>query len=448
MRYLSNMFTKLVERYLPDSFIILFGLTIIVFILGLFHGSSIQEVMDLWGKGLFDILAFTMQATLMLVTGFALAKTPIVNRVLKVFARLPKTEVQVYIVTILVQVVLSWISWGFGIIAGAIVAREMGIIHRGKVHYPLVIAAAFSGMIVWHAGYGGTIPQLIATPGHFLEQQMGIIPVSETIFAPFNLILLIAVVISVLITIVLMRPKNENERISLPASAEEEVSAASAERDVRGDSINFGSPVTPAERLEESRLITFILGLFCFMYIVIFFLNGGAMNINIVIVSFLAAGLLFTSNSKEYLGSIMGGSSASFGIILQFPFYGGLMSIVAGTGIATTLANGLLNFATAETLPLWAFLSAGIINVLVPSGGGQWAVQGPIIIEAANQLGADIPKVAMAVAWGDTWTNLIQPFWTLALLAITGLGIRYIMGYSAVVMIVTGVVLGAGLLFI
>lgn len=122
MRTLARFFTYIAERYLPDAFIFLFFLTLLVFVLGILQGSGPREVLDYWGGGFFDLLEFTMQSTLMLVTGFALANTPPVHRALRAFARLPRNEIQILILTVLVMMVCSWISWGFGLIAGAIVA--------------------------------------------------------------------------------------------------------------------------------------------------------------------------------------------------------------------------------------------------------------------------------------------------------------------------------------
>lgn len=442
MRVISRLFTRIAERYLPDAFIFVFALTILVYVLGLFKGYNPIEVLDFWEKGFFNILTFTAQSTLMLVTGFALAHTPLVNRGLKAFAKLPKNEVQVIILTTVVMMVCSWISWGFGLIAGAIVAREMGIVHRGKIHYPLVVAASYSGFLVWHAGYGGSIPQLIATKGHFLDKQMGVIPVTETIFAPSTLIIVLALLIVIPLANVLMRPKADEPRISLPDSVlAEEEHAPSAEispQSGKGD-------IPPAVRLEKSRWITLILGLMGLISLGSYFAAGGELNLNIVILSFLTVGLLLTPNTKEYITSFMGGSKSAYGIILQFPFYAGIMGMMTQTGLAADIANGFVTISTANSLPFWSFISGGIVNMFVPSGGGQWAVQGPIMIEAASKLGADMAKVSMGVAWGDAWTNMIQPFWTLPLLAIAGLSIRDIMGYTAVILIVSGVVIGLGL---
>ncbi len=478
MRTIARFFTYIAERYLPDAFIFLFFLTIIVFILGMIQGSGPLQTLSYWGDGFFGILEFTMQSTLLLVTGFALAHTPPVHRGLRAFCQLPRNEVQVIVLTVLSMMIFSWISWGFGLIAGAIVCRQMGIVHRGQVHYPLLVAATYSGFLVWHAGYSGSIPLLIATPEHFLEGEIGIIPVTQTIFAPTTLILVLALAIVIPITMVLMRPGSDEERLGLPEEILEEEGELAEEEEVSGDethdeeeegelthertpsgdqthegdstktSPEAETPPVLAVRLEHSRLITLIFGAMALVYLIRYFAGGGALNINIAIFSFVAAGLLLIPEPRAYLNQVMGGARAAYGIILQFPFYGAIFGILEGTGLVQTIANAFVYIASPNTLPFWAFISGGIINMFAPSGGGQWAVQGPIMVEAALQLNADISKVAMGLAWGDAWTNMIQPFWTLPLLAIAGLSIRDIMGYTAVVLIVSGVVIGGGLLIL
>ena len=437
MRAITRTFTRVAERYMPDAFVFVFALTVLVFFLGLLKGFGPREVLDFWGDGFFDILTFTAQATLMLVTGFALAHTPVVHRLLVSFAKIPRNEVQVIILTTLVMMVCSWLSWGFGLIAGAIVAREMGVVHRGKVHYPLVVASSYAGFLVWHAGYGGSIPTLIATPDHFLVEQIGVIPVTETIFASSTLIIVAALAVVVPTAMVLMRPKPDEVRTSIP----EEELAYETEEEVWESPEN-----TPAARVENSRVVPLTLGVLGAAWLLSYFFAGGAVNINIVILSFLVAGLLLTPNVRSYIHYFAGGAKSANGIILQFPFYAGIMGMIIETGLAQDIASGFVAIANEHTLPFFGFISAGIINMFVPSGGGQWAVQGPIMAEAAASLDADVASVAMGVAWGDAWTNMLQPFWTLPLLAIAGLGIRDIMGYTALVLLVSGVVIGGGLL--
>lgn len=448
MRLIARFFTRIAERYLPDSFVFLVVLTVLVFVLGIVAGSSPRAVLDMWGEGYFSILEFTAQSTLMLVTGFALASTPPVQRALRWFTRIPRTEPQIIVLTVLVMMVCSWISWGFGLIAGGLVAREMGIAHRGKVHYPLLVAAAYSGFLVWHAGYGGSVPQLIATPGHFLEDSIGIIPVAETIFSVQTLVIVGLLAVVVPVVMVLMRPRDG--RVDLPESVLHDAGAppGGGKKADAGDSPGAATKPVLAERVELSRLVPLVFGVLGLLYLVSYYAAGGKLNINMVIYSFVVAGLLLVPNVREYLGYLMGGARAAYGIILQFPFYGAIMGIMTGTGLVTILANFFVDISTAETLPFWSFISGGIVNVFVPSGGGQWTVQGPIMTEAAGTLGANQAATAMGLAWGDAWTNMIQPFWAIPLLAIAGLGIRQIMGYTAVALIASGVLIGAGLLIL
>lgn len=450
MQAVARVFTRVAERYLPDAFIFLFFITVLVFALGMLQGSGPVEVVGYWGGGFFDLLEFTMQVTLFVVLGFALANTPPVSRALKALARLPRNEVQVIVVTVLVMMVCSWISYGFGLVAGAIVAREMGIVHRGRVHYPLIVAASYSGFLVWHAGYSGSVPLLIATEDHFLAGEIGVIPVTQTLFAPTTLIILAALVVVVPLALVLMRPRDPEERVDIPDDVVAEAEAAQREQDGDPAPRSTGGAVRPpiSIRLEQVRFVPLILGALGLAYIIVFFAGGGTLDINIAIFSFLVLGLLLVPSTRHYLDSLSSGARTAYGIILQYPFYAGILGIMSGTGLIATIADFFAGFSSAGSLPFWAFISGGIVNFFVPSGGGQWAVQGPVMMEAASGLGADYSKTAMGLAWGDAWTNLVQPFWTLPLLAIAGLTIRDIMGYTALVLIVSGVVIGGGLLLL
>jgi short-chain fatty acids transporter len=450
MQAVARVFTRVAERYLPDAFIFLFFITIIVFALGMLQGAGPVEVVGYWGEGFFDLLEFTMQVTLFVVLGFALANTPPVSRTLKAFARLPRNEVQVIVATVLIMMVCSWISYGFGLVAGAIVAREMGIVHRGRVHYPLIVAASYSGFVVWHAGYSGSVPLLIATEDHFLVDEIGVIPITQTIFSPTTLIILAALVIVVPIALVLMRPRDPEERVNIPEGVVAEAEGEQRAQDNGSSPQSAGIVGQPpiSIRLEQLRFVPLILGALGLAYIIVFVVDGGTLDIDIAIFSFLVLGLLLVPSTRYYLESLSSGARTAYGIILQYPFYAGILGIMSGTGLITTIADFFAGFSSAGTLPFWAFISGGIVNFFVPSGGGQWAVQGPVMMEAASGLGADSAKTAMGLAWGDAWTNLVQPFWTLPLLAIAGLTIRDIMGYTALVLIVSGIIIGGGLLIL
>ena len=207
-------------------------------------------------------------------------------------------------------------------------------------------------------------------------------------------------------------------------------------------------PSTPAEWLEKTPWLSGLVGVAGMIYLLVWFIGGGGLNLNIVILIFLIAGIIFHVTPRSYLDSLRESVGASAGIILQFPFYAGVIGMMGESGLIEVIASWFNAIATPSTLPFWAFISGGIVNFFAPSGGGQWAIQGPVMVEAAQQIGADLGEVAMGVAWGDAWTNMVQPFWLLPALGIAGLKARDVMGYCVMALIVSGVIITAGLLLL
>ena len=202
--------------------------------------------------------------------------------------------------------------------------------------------------------------------------------------------------------------------------------------------------MTPAEKLEHSYLLNLLFGLLPLSYLALNFSKiGFNLNLNLVILIFLTAGLLLHKNPNAYLEAVGQAIGACRGIILQFPLYAGISGMIIGSGMIQVLSSAFVNISTPQTFPLFTFLSAGLANIFIPSGGGQWAIQGPIMMEAAQKLGADLPQTVMAFAWGDGWTNQIQPFWALPLLGVAGLGARDIMGYCVIWTAVSGFIISA-----
>jgi short-chain fatty acids transporter len=340
-------------------------------------------------------------------------------------------------VTTFVALIAAWINWGFGLVIGALIAKEMAKTVKGT-DYRLLIASGYIGFLVWHAGLAGSVPLTIATSGHFLEGQMGIIPTSETIFSIFNLVPLIILIVTLpFLTRFMAPPKEETFEIDPEILKAEEQ-----------DTINEANE-TPADKLENSVIISMLIGIMGLAYIVFYFAtNGFKLNLNIVNFTFLFLGILLHKTPRRYLHSLNNAVKGSAGIILQFPFYSGIMGMMIASGLAATISGWFVSISSESTLPFFAFLSAGLVNIFVPSGGGQWAVQGPIMIPASIELGTPLAKTAMAVAWGDAWTNMIQPFWALPALGIAGLGARDIMGYCVVALLYSGVVVGLTLLIL
>jgi short-chain fatty acids transporter len=424
---------KLVDRYLPDPYIFVLLLSIVVFVAAvLVEQRSPLQVLQYWGDGFWGLLSFSMQMLLVLVTGFMLASTPLVKTILNRLALLAKSPGQAIILVTVVSLIASWLNWGFGLVVGALFAKALA--RQIKVDYRLLVASAYSGFIVWHGGLAGSIPLTIATAGHFSSNQIGVIATSETIFAGFNLLLVALLFIAVPLVNRLMLPKHSDSVYVDPAVLQDNTPLNTAN-------------ARPADKLENSMLLAWLVGFAGIAYLVQYFGNGGGLNLNIVNFMFLFFAIVLHGTPRRLLHSLQQAIQGGAGIVIQFPFYAGIMAIMLQSGLAQSMSLWFVSFATADSLAFWSFISAGIVNIFVPSGGGQWAVQAPVMLPAALELGADVSRIAMAVAWGDAWTNLIQPFWALPVLAIAGLKAKDIMGFCLMQLLVTGVLISLVLSF-
>jgi len=438
MKVLVSFFNRIMQRYLPDPFIFVIILTFVVFGLGLiFTDNGPYQMVQHWGNGFWGLLSFTMQMVLVLVTGHVLASSHIFKKGLGSLASFAKSPGQAIVIVTVVSMIASLINWGFGLVIGALFAKELA--KRVKnVDYRLLIASAYSGFLVWHGGISGSVPLTIATPGHFTEDLIGVIPTSETIFSTFNIVIVLGLLVTIPIINRLSMPSKEQTITVDPALLEGDFQAATIEKEA----------LTPADRIENSKFISLLIGVLGLVFLFYYFAtNGFKLNLDIVNFLFLFLGILLHGTPKQFLDAVMNAVKGASGIIIQFPFYAGLMGLMTTSGLAAVISDWFIAISNEFTFPMLAFLSAGIVNFFVPSGGGQWAVQGPIMLDAATQLGASLPKTAMAVAWGDAWTNMIQPFWALPALAIAGLKAKDIMGYLVMVLVVSGVVISLGFLF-
>ncbi len=215
-----------------------------------------------------------------------------------------------------------------------------------------------------------------------------------------------------------------------------------------GDDVVIDEVVTPADRVDASRVLTTLVGLALVAYLVIHYSEGGTATLDVVNWTFLALIFLLVRSPLELIALVKNAASNVGEILLQFPLYAGIMGIMATSGLITVLSDFLVDTAGPSTFGLLAFLSAGLVNFFVPSGGGQFAVQGPVMLDAGARLGVDPSVTIMAIAYGDQWTNMIQPFWALPVLAISGLKIRDILGYTLVTLIASGLVFGTTMLLV
>ena len=457
---LGERIAALFRASAPDPFVIAILLTALTFVLVLaFTDASPVEIVGYWSadSGVWAFLAFSMQMCLILVTGHALAASPPVAGLLRRLASLPRTGPQAAALVAFVAASLGVLNWGLGLIGGAIMARDVGraMQRRGvPAHYPLLAAAGYVGLMVWHGGFSGTAPLKVTTTADLhdilgpLADRIDPMPLSQTVLSPMNLFITGGLILLAPLVMALLSPK---KRSSIPIETIDQFLPAEQEK-----------PSPPPSRRTTARLPDFLentptLSLLLAGLIAIwawrYYLPAtdhpsGVQSLtpNTVNLTMLMLGLIFHGTPRRYVAAVENAVTGCAGIILQFPLYAGIMGMMTASGLTAQLAHNLAQGASETTLPILTFLSAGIVNLFIPSGGGQWGVQGPIAVQAALDAGVEPAKMVMAVAYGDQLTNMLQPFWALPLLAVTGVKARDIVGYTAILMLLAGAWILLGLL--
>jgi short-chain fatty acids transporter len=435
---LSRVLTSLVSRYLPDPLIFAILLTIIVFGLGVaLTPSSPVAMVQMWGDGFWNLLGFSMQMALVLVTGHALASSDPVHRGMGWLAAFARTPVQGVMLVAFASAVACTINWGFGLVLGAMFAREVAR-RIPKADYRLLIAAAYIGFMTWHGGFSASIALVAATKGNPMEKTVGLIPISDTIFTSYNIFITVALIVLLPFVCMMMHPAPADVVAIDPNLLKPEVSTRRV----------LGPDATVAERMEESQILTWVVAAFGIGYLFLHFSKHGFdLTVNTVNLMMLIAGIMLHRTPMAYARAIANAARGTAGIMIQFPFYAGIQIMMEHSGLGGLITNLFVQIANKDTFALLAFFSSGLVNFAVPSGGGHWVVQGPFIMPAAQALGVDLGKAAMAIAYGEEWMNMAQPFWALPALAIAGLGVRDIMGYCATALVITLPIFVIGLYF-
>jgi short-chain fatty acids transporter len=418
---------KFVRSYMPDPFVLVLLLTIFTFGLAIwFTPSRPHELLKFWNTGFWELLSFGMQMVLIVVTGEAIAETHFAQQLLKKLCTIPKTARGAVWGLALFSICLGWLHWGFGLVAASLAGRQLAKTLQEKkitVHYPVIGIAAYMSMLLWHAGTTASAPLLINTPNHFLYAEIGLVPLSQTIFLTSNLIVCAGLAIFIPILVAQLLPHRNIRTVD-----QFDVDMKPAPR---GRLLHEEKPKTFAEKLERSYLTNAVVGAMGSITLLQYFRNQGFnLNHNVVNFLFLIAGILLHRNPVEYARAISQSVRGTSGIILQFPFYGGIMGMMRDSGLGHEIANVFIHFSTSQTLPFFAYLSSVITKLFVPSGGGEWAVEGPVMLQAAKQLNAPVGLTTMGIAYGNMVGNMFQPFWAIPLLSIMGLKARDIMGYG------------------
>jgi len=431
MNKLTSFFTELMRKYLPDPFVFAIALTLLTVLMAMgIEGQGLGQITREWGKGFWSLLAFTTQMAVILAMGYVLATAPLTDRLLDRIVGLVHQPRTAIIVATLVGGIGSYLNWGFGLVIGGVVAKKLALKVKG-VHYPLIIAAAYSGFTMYGLGLSASIPVLIATPGHPMADQMGIVPLSETIFSVPMLLTSLAIIVTLPLLNAWLHPQSDQVVEVDPAIDKSTEAPAAGE---------LAEKNTLASKLNNSRLLSLLIGLLGVAYVIFHFADGGALDLNLINFIILFLGILLLGTPAAYVARLNDGIKTISGIILQYPFYAGIMAIMAGSGLVNTISHVFVDVATPGTLPFWGLISSFFINFFAPSGGGHWVIQGPFMIDAAKEIGSAVNQTSMAVMLGNAWNDLVQPFWILPALALSKLKLRDVMGYTVIMMLWVGVI--------
>jgi short-chain fatty acids transporter len=456
---ITKTIETLFRKYLPSPFTIAVLLTLFTILMAIFFtdGTSnenrVVTVLKYWEAGIWNngLLVFAYQMMLILVLGHILVLSVPMSRLINKLVSFIKNSAHAVLLVSFSTLLVSFFNWGLGLIFGAIMARKVAEYANKNniaINYPLVGASGYVGLMVWHGGISGSAPLKVAEKGHLSQLMQGVpsseiqekipdlISTAETIFSVSNL--LIFGVLLIIVPFVLYRINKTIPPTKIELNHYE----------ITKDD---GLKAKGSDKLDHSGVLALVFGIL--ILLASFFQYKGMLSDltitpNLLNIFMLGTALILHGNFNHFLKALEEAIKGASGILIQFPLYFGIMGIMSGSGMVGQLSEFFVSISNDVTLPIFTFFSAGLVNIFVPSGGGQWAVQGPIVIESALKLSVPLPKAVMALAYGDQLTNMLQPFWALPLLGITKLKAKEILPYTLIVMMVGMVVYIAGLLLI
>jgi short-chain fatty acids transporter len=443
---LGEKFTDIFQKNMPDAFVFALSLTFITAITAYFWmDASAVKVIESWYDGFWMLLEFGMQMVLLVITGFCIALSPLVKIAIDRLATIIKSPKQVYFFVILIGTLLALVSWGW-IVITAVLARELAIRIKG-INYPFLIACVYFSGVIWVSGLSSSIPLLLNTENNFIIEAAilnNTIPSALTLGSGLNIAMLFLFMILAPVIMVLLVPKADKKKeLAFMLGAEKEQKSVTIKEEAQQLTLPFRAI---SDTLNNSSILQYCVvfaGLFYIFYH--FATKGFDLNLNIMIFIFLMLGLALHLTPMRYVIAMKRASGNVSGILFQYPFYAGIMGIMIYTGLGEKLAYWMASVATLDSFPFFAYLSGALVNFAIPSAGGEFAVIGPTIIKAVQEIGAGLPpdeitnlisRAALSVAYGESLTNLMQPFYLLLILPVMGTGIkiqaRDIMGYLVI----------------
>lgn len=429
----AKKFQFAAEQIIPDSFVFCIILTLIVYVLGLIltHTGPLQLIVH-WYNGLWTMISFAFQMSFMVVVCGAAARAPQVKKFLTWLAKLPKSPSAAMVLLLVFGLLTSVINWAFSLIITPILAMQLSKNVKG-LHFPLMIASGYAVMCLGQSLCpAASVYALLATKGHFMEKTLGIMTQNVTTFNPVNVITWVILSVFTIIVIGFLTKPSPDEIVEYHGKAEDQTIVTEEQEEK-----------TVAEAMNGSKLLMILIGIAGIISIVYSFIKKGflgSLDFNFIIFIFLTLNCFLYNTPKKFVKAIEESMRPAAQVMLQFPFYGGIMGIMSGSGLTAVLANALARISTPATFPAISYLSAAFINLFVPSQGGQWAVQGPVLVEASRQIGAHLPTVINAFVYGDEVTNLIQPLYVIPVLSLVNMKLKHVWGFMAFICVMWMVV--------
>ena len=447
---LALALTAWTERWIPDAFIFAIVGTLVVVVAGATATpSTLPQVVDAWGRGFWELIPFTLQMSLVIITGHVLATSPPMRRVIRALAALPRSPRAAVALVTFFALATAWLNWGFSLIFSAVLGREVAR-QMDDVDYRALAAAAVLGAgSIWAQGLSGSAALQMATPGALQPQIRdivaagglvpgGLITFRHTIFLWQSVVSVLVELVVVTGVMWLATPPAGRGR-SARAMGIALDSGGDAGRSVAVDNVSRvpGVHSRPGAWLEHSRVLTLFVAALGFSYLVRYFLQAGdplsAITINTLNLSFLLVGFVLHGTPFRLMRAVQEATPAVWGVILQFPFYAGIAGIITSTRLNEQLAGAFVRVSTPATFPPLVAIYSAVLGVFVPSGGSKWVIEAPYVMAAAHSLKVHLGWVVASYDLGEALANLVQPFWMLPVLGLFGLGARDVMGYTLVV---------------
>lgn len=437
-------FSDWAERFIPDAFVFALLATVIVVVAGrLVAGATGGEIVAAWGGGFWSLLTFTMQMALVIVTGYVLATARPVYRAIEALATLPKTARGATTMVAVFAMVTSWLNWGFSLVFSAMLARATAR-RRPEADYRALAASTFLGLgSVWAQGLSGSAALQMATPGTTISPEVraivahdglvpsGLIPLRYTIFLWQSFVAVVVEIAIVALVVWLYTPPLDKARTAAQLGVD--LSPPHEDRD-RAESLR------PAERFEHSPVLTIAVVGLATAYLVTLFTAAprklDAVNLNTINLAFLMLGALLHWTPARLMRAVKDATPAVWGVVLQFPFYGGIEGIISKTKLNEQIAHAFVAVSTPRTFPPLIAIYSAVLGVFVPSGGSKWVIEAPYVMKAAHELKVHLGWTVSCYDLGEAVANLVQPFWMLPTLALLGLRARDVMGFTFVVFVV------------